>query len=476
MLASPACFTPENKARRDVALTALTMGSFDPAATLVAIGITMSPEESLSSKRFSGSATRRDLFDRALHSNINNAQALACIADSISPPQLATLPDGRQLGVVELCLLALQINPELINPMVTLGLTLPPGGKIRLPDGTDVSRRNLFKRAIHLLPTQNDYGLAHAALARDLLDTGDSTTTLLDGRVISAMQLCLEAYSLNTLCADIFLQLGRAMRAGEHSCVRFSTSEPMATECDLHQQAARLDPRLVEAKYYAVSCRTSKALQSEVSKTLTALLSDSAELRRHNNEAWLQLAADLCDSDIASNDRHYDVCRFYIEILRLQPCSAHVLIGLAKAMTDDKPAVALTDGRLLTKKEVLLEALKCKPESACVYHLLADLCGAEPATLPDGRVLTQQQLYVEALYYDPWMAAAYADLAKTLPADGSVTLRTGKVMSKKELLAEELGIDPTNKTLRALLLSTLQPGATVMLLTGEKIQAAVSSG
>eukprot|EP00048_Salpingoeca_helianthica_P000785 m.43974 g.43974 ORF g.43974 m.43974 type:complete len:402 (-) comp10851_c0_seq1:251-1456(-) len=117
--------------------------------------------------------------------------------------------------------------------------------------------------------------------------------------------------------------------------------------------------------------------------------------------------------------------------------------GLSRCLVGEskKSGTQMTrDGRSMSERELLLEAVACDPQCApalCALSLLAD---GQVVCLRDGRRLTRNELLLLAVAADRDCADAYDILAAGL--EGTLLLPDGRTMDAGALLWEAVRCDP----------------------------------
>jgi hypothetical protein len=130
------------------------------------------------------------------------------------------------------------------------------------------------------------------------------------------------------------------------------------------------------------------------------------------------------------------------EVLALTGTTADELLALARVTAADE-LVALPDGRALTGRGMLIEAINLDPENDRAYDGLAlVLCANETVTLLDGRTMTSVGLWLEAQRLNPSEPWYYAGLSKGIGMGKEITLRDGRVLSQTDLLLEAVRVAP----------------------------------
>ena len=87
------------------------------------------------------------------------------------------------------------------------------------------------------------------------------------------------------------------------------------------------------------------------------------------------------------------------------------------------------------------------PTIANAYTKLGvTLSGAQTATLADGRTMTKRQLLVEAISLDTAYILAYVNLGATLNGTETATLVDGRTMTKRDVHLLCIEVQPTHRT------------------------------
>jgi hypothetical protein len=124
--------------------------------------------------------------------------------------------------------------------------------------------------------------------------------------------------------------------------------------------------------------------------------------------------------------------------------SANELLALANATAADE-LVVLPDGRILTGRGMLIEAIDLDPDNDRAYDGLARLlCANETVTLLDGRTMTSVSLWIEAQRLNPSESSYYIYLSNAIARGKEITLSDGRVLSRVGLLLEAVRVAPWN--------------------------------
>ena len=141
--------------------------------------------------------------------------------------------------VIHLELEYIRQDPSNSTAYVRLGSILPKNGRVRLLDDTEMTKRDLFKKAIHLDATNAS---TYVMLGMTLPQGG--TTRLLNGTIMNQQDLFLRAIQLNPLGARAYLELGYSVSHGGRISLLDGT---VMTQQDLFMKAIQQDPYLAEA-------------------------------------------------------------------------------------------------------------------------------------------------------------------------------------------------------------------------------------
>ncbi len=94
-------------------------------------------------------------------------------------------------------------------------------------------------------------------------------------------------------------------------------------------------------------------------------------------------------------------------------------------------------GRRMSKRELLMEALRLEKQDPAVYVYIALTMeiGESRITLPDKRSVTIRDLYREAIHLDTRYGVAYRNLGRHMRHGESIKLLDGRTMTTDQLLA-----------------------------------------
>jgi hypothetical protein len=106
--------------------------------------------------------------------------------------------------------------------------------------------------------------------------------------------------------------------------------------------------------------------------------------------------------------------------------------------SDVAEPLEVVEGKVVTFSDALLEAIRCDPTKPALYHRLSRLAHKYDLdfALPDGRVMGRKEALVEALKHDPKNSQYRLELADALGRTETVTLSDGSIANAKGLYKE----------------------------------------
>ena len=118
------------------------------------------------------------------------------------------------------------------------------------------------------------------------------------------------------------------------------------------------------------------------------------------------------------------------------------LANFIDALANDLPCQGTVhfEGKRLDRAALRALAAKYVPNNARRYVQVARAMETKDATveMPDGRVMTQRDLYVEAIRLEPTEPDHYDALRKDLGPDETVEMADGRVVGDRDLLLAEI--------------------------------------
>jgi hypothetical protein len=157
--------------------------------------------------------------------------------------------------------------------------------------------------------------------------------------------------------------------------------------------------------------------------------------------------------------------QLYVEAIRFNPRKHAAYCRLASTLSP-WDAVRFHDGRQLSRQQLLLEAIRRNNGDAEAFDSLAD-CSEHPVvTLSDGRVMSICSLLIEAIRLDPRRFDPYSKLARSLPAGESVTLHGLSNASRQDVLFEAWMRSSHTGLALVMLSASLGAGGSIVLPDG----------
>jgi hypothetical protein len=151
------------------------------------------------------------------------------------------LPDGTSMTRQQLYLKVIDLDPNFPNGYYELAVTLPRGGSIRLLNGTTMTQQQLYLQTIKLNP---GYAYAYYDLA-NTLPKGESIR-LLNGTTMTQQQLYLKAIEFNSNFTNAYYEL--AMNLPSEKSIQIPNIGNM-TKKQLYLRVIELRPDFAEAYY-----------------------------------------------------------------------------------------------------------------------------------------------------------------------------------------------------------------------------------
>lgn len=159
------------------------------------------------------------------------------------------------------------------------------------------------------------------------------------------------------------------------------------------------------------------------------------ESRPKEAQGYRFLAKDLPEgARLLMNNSYMTKRDLLLKAIRLDPAYVLNYHELAKTLPKDHE-VKLHDGRKMSAKELYLEAIRIEPKADWAYYHLITY---DQVVLPNGAKMTAEELLIEAVHLSP--KALYYYMLGCL--DKSVQLKNGTIMSSSDLFDEAKKLDP----------------------------------
>jgi tetratricopeptide (TPR) repeat protein len=193
---------------------------------------------------------------------------------------------------------------------------------------------------------------------------------------------------------------------------------------------------------------------------------DALQRATNCSHAYAALAMTLTDTGRVSlrDGRTLSQRQLLMEAIRCDNNHAMAYFNLATAIGPDE-AVQLASGQRMDKRRLFVEAIRCNRRYAAAYFNLAAAVGAEGVELANARKFTARDLYVQAIRCDNNYAAAYFNLGAMLGAGQKVSLADG-LMNEQGLYLEAIRCDKNCSYAYNNLGNALSKGEVVMLSGG----------
>lgn len=294
--------------------------------------------------------------------------------------------------------------------------------------------KKTFRTELLVLSIESDNTLACAFA--DLASANFAHTVTLFGRVYSNLRLLAEALRLDPNHAEAYHALSQEKMAWTTGAITLPfPDERTFTREQLLIQTIRCDPNHAGAF---------RELARLIGRDGLARLADG---RRLNGRQ-------LC-----------------VEAIRCDASDADMYNLLGELLGPSETAV-LADGRELSCTQLFLEALRCKPGSRA-YCNLSRLAALSDRHTMDLRTAllgpsAEQQLLLEAQAVNPFAADSYVQLAGSLAASESITLRNGETAHALSLLGNAVLMSPESPAALRQLAARMQPDDVIQLPSGHR--------
>ena len=130
-----------------------------------------------------------------------------------------------------------------------------------------------------------------------------------------------------------------------------------------------------------------------------------------------------------------------LEAIDVDPTYSEAYCNLAVDLSTPLETVRLKDGRSMTQLELLSNAIECAPATTLFSNVEYAVVFGQLATLVSGVIILKgesmnvRDLCLAAIHCDVTCAFAYLGLGKILTSGETVKLRDGRTLSKRELFA-----------------------------------------
>ena len=294
-----------------------------------------------------------------------------------------------------------------------------------------------------------------------------TSVRLRDNRKVTSRDLYIESIHLTPTLGLAYYKLGVHLPVGKVLELR---DRRALSEQQLYMEALRHDPSIADA-YYRLgvmleSGQTISLAGRDVTEQDLYVLTLAKDPRKAT--AYFNLAGTLLEDSngkgtITLHDgRTLSGRELLLEAIDVDRTYSEAYCNLAADLgTTPSETVRLKDGRVMTQLELLSNAIECAPaktlfsnvEYAVVFGQLATLLTASTTTtttpgqqqqviMLKGESMSVQDLWLAAIHCDATCAFAYLGLGKKLASGGTAKLRDGRTLTKKELFAMAIHHDP----------------------------------
>lgn len=120
-------------------------------------------------------------------------------------------------------------------------------------------------------------------------------------------------------------------------------------------------------------------------------------------------------------------------------------VALSRCLSREEEDIVMPDGRTLSEKDLLIEALHLDFAGApsTLFVNLGTICDEDDnIEMPDGRLLDVTGMYIEAISRDKNNGMAFSNLGVVIQQGTSVQLADGRVLSELQLFSEGIRLAP----------------------------------
>lgn len=351
------------------------------------------------------------------------------------------LPDNETVTIQDaewtsqrLFLQAINMNPKLCRPYNALATCLKSDqDSIKLLNGLECTRLDLYKRCIHNNPT---YFRPYVNIA-DKIST-DCRITLMDGRNFSRQELYIKAIELCPKDALALHGLAETLAPGQ--------SATLANGLQVNRRKLLLKAIQLECDdafwYYVLGCYLNLGdkirLHDGSIQTRINLFIKSIDMKvdpKPLNNLALSLQPDeiviVCGKAMDRRD-------LLVKALALDPQYARALGNLADFLTE-KESIVLEDGVTYNKRALLVKLLTIQPTAKRFYELAFNLDSSETVIFNTyEQPVSARQLFIECLSLDPTFAYAWVCLGIGMSNTDIVRLRDGTIANRKDTFAKAI--------------------------------------
>jgi hypothetical protein len=315
-----------------------------------------------------------------------NAPALISLACTMASRDQLTLRDDRVVTRLQLLLEAVDVAPGLACAYCQIAVLLLFGESAALRNGEELTEQQLYLRAIEADPA---YAMAYVGLAEIL---SSRPVTLSDGRVMNRQKLYIEALAHDPHCFMALLGLAILLSSHKQRRSTVTLQSGRVVSCiELCVEAIELCPR--------------SPLPFLV---LSRVLPPARTVRLRNGKVFTE--EDIA-VEVYERYPHFLPAPLSHELRvgRLYDCKLQMRrfcsdLGLARVYCDfgelahSDRSIVLRDGRKISVEQLLLDVLEEKPTSIMAHYNLASHVGENGSIVTKhGQTLTQKDLFDKSL-------------------------------------------------------------------------------
>eukprot|EP00759_Apiculatamorpha_spiralis_P008531 PhF_6_TR15484/c0_g1_i1/m.24084 len=318
------------------------------------------------------------------------------LAEYLTKTEAVSFSDGLKSSSLQVMLRAIKNNPNSGQAYYHLGVLMGPNEKVTLPNGVVVDERGAYLESLQRDPKLADAFYRLAAM----MSSGETIT--INERKYTEAELYMHVIGLDPTKAEAYFNL-----------------ESLSDE---NTQSFTLeDGRVLDGKSLLVEAIHHKPTYSEAYSNLACLLKEGEEISLKNGDKMKQKDLLIRAIDVASptmfNDAAYSL----------------VMMGLGSCMRPDEIVHVRSDD--MTQQDIWKAAIHLDKTCAMAYVKLASTIGpGEIMKLRDGRMLSKRELLLSAIQADPSCSAAYHALGTELEDGETIMLPTDQMEYTKEQL------------------------------------------
>eukprot|EP01122_Echinamoeba_exundans_P012263 TRINITY_DN5080_c0_g1_i1.p1 TRINITY_DN5080_c0_g1~~TRINITY_DN5080_c0_g1_i1.p1 ORF type:complete len:1505 (+),score=190.59 TRINITY_DN5080_c0_g1_i1:69-4583(+) len=333
--------------------------------------------------------TKRDLWKMFIEENEPYAAAFARLAALLSAERDTVFIYDEPMTAMDLCLRALEVDSACLE--ATEYICDNMGSTVVLPSGLECSKTEFCLAALRK-------GVQSARIYSTLAEEIAVDVELPDGSTADSVELWRRAVEIMPLHFPSLISLGLNLSPNQalliaHPDGTTGTLTKKSCALDVLQTADLTPPEHHHIKSVVMMC-LALSLQKDETVSLSAHPEDHSALI---SKVDLFIHA----FDLGLNSVGYE---------GIEKHCSRILVELSQLTN----MIKLKDGRVLSRREMLLEAIHIRKLSDAYYHLAKLLEPDETIFTHDGKELSQRELYMKAIRKDQGNAAAMYELSNLL--------------------------------------------------------------